>query len=242
MCLSRSKATTWGPSERLPNIPGQGVGCCTTRLLLARSCGDHKKPAARRVLTVALPACCAMVVAQVVMYMEQQRLKDCSSGPCPPPPAPQNTSPDSTDWEVAYSGKCSQCAGDACSGDSKDPDIPRGMAEKWVCDGPNAMLYSVYTDVDCKNVMNSSDWWRSLQGPTANASDNLAFPIRLSTGSWLDGGIVPGSVWQGTGTGHLGVRLAGLHGCSDQVRPLPRHLLLPLAATQQCRRAVAPRE
>ena len=141
--------------------------------------------------------------------------RGCSPGPCPPPPPPDDTDPiNSHDWKYWLDGECSPCYG-VCGHPSKVPTIKNPLAERWTCAGPNEVLHTFYMDANCTDEANWADFWNSQGGLTTN----LTLPLRLSTNSWADLGVM--GTGQGAQTGHFVQRLGGLHGCSDQVQPLP---------------------
>eukprot|EP01043_Picozoa_sp_COSAG02_P057851 COSAG02_NODE_7095_length_3188_cov_13.479922_2_plen_352_part_00 len=155
---------------------------------------------------------------QVIMATTPDKdicFRGCSPGPCPPPPPPDDTDPiNSDDWKYWLDGECSPCHG-VCASPSKVPTIKNPLAEKWTCAGPNEVLHTFYMDTNCTNEANWADFWKSQGGLTTN----MTLPLRLSTNSWVDLGMM--GTGSGLQTGHLLQRLGGLHGCSDQVIPLP---------------------
>ena len=89
------------------------------------------------------------------------------------------------------------------------------------------MLYTAYSDANCKNKMKYSDYLKTLFGPTAIAPPNLEFPMRSTPGSedqWLDLGRVPtGSPSQ---TGRVLTQWSWFQGCSEQVRTSAPSMLI----------------
>ena len=150
-----------------------------------------------------------------ITHEKDDYFKGCSSGPCPPAPPPADTDPyTSDDWKYWLDGECSPCYAPGCGLPSTvDPTYKLPQAEKYECAGPNEVLYTMYADTDCANESSFVDFFKSQGGLTTDQT----FPLRKSTNSWTEYGVMH----TGTGTGHIGGRLGGLRGCSDQVNPLP---------------------